>query len=109
MHIIPSYEDCSKAEIDYYFMHLLSDWFNHTKRSDEDVMFALKHVSLADYCTKCDQTMEGSRIGHFRWPVGIDETRTTDSWIVAEYDCHVCGHRWTCGYSKEYVNVFSFE
>lgn len=104
MNIIGAYENLTRSEMDYYFMSTLSDWFNHTGRSDEDIIFALKYVGLGDYCEQCDRS---NPVNPMRFPVAV--SHDTKSWVTANYECHVCSHLWTCSYSTEYVNTFSFE
>lgn len=96
-----STEELTEEQINYLFMTSLSDWFNHSPRSKQEVLFALKYVSLGSYCDECRKDRFSDPM---RFPLSVDHEK--EPMVRANYLCHVCGHDWYCWWSqKEFVNT----
>ena len=96
-------EDLTEEQINYLFMASLSDWFNHSPRSKQEVLFALKYVSLGDDCTQCSEDRFSNPM---RFPLSVDHEK--ERMVRAHYRCHVCGHGWYHWWSQEIcVNTFT--
>jgi hypothetical protein len=100
-----STEDLTHEQINYLFMATLSDWLNHSKRSEQEILFALKYVSLGSWCDQCRKDRFSDPM---RFPLSVDHEK--EPMVRANYRCHVCGHDWFCWWSqKEFVNTFNEE
>ena len=103
-------EDLTEEQINYLFMTSLSDWVNHSPRSRQDVLFALKYVSLGRWCDECRKDRARNEAYSFsnpmRYPLSVDHEK--ERMVRAHYRCHVCGHGWYHWWSQEIcVNTFT--